>query len=188
MDRNNLRPETSEAVRLKDSDNASQDEENSSALSSSSINDINVASSTQVDLNDLDVGNLDFDTANHSSDTFQSTLSQADNTLTDPDFNAEPTVMRDDRPVTRLLNAFNPFTFFAFHSELTVKDAFDGDKSSQWHSAMQEEMNVLHENHTWVLVDPPAHRKPIKCKWVFKEKTDADGKVVRHKARLVVKG
>ena len=30
--------------------------------------------------------------------------------------------------------------------------------------------------------------KPIGCKWVFKKKTDMEGKVVTYKARLVAKG
>jgi hypothetical protein len=31
-------------------------------------------------------------------------------------------------------------------------------------------------------------RKAVGCKWVFKVKTDADGKVVKYKSRLVAQG
>jgi hypothetical protein len=34
----------------------------------------------------------------------------------------------------------------------------------------------------------PKDKKPIGCKWIFKEKRNDAGKVERHKARLVVKG
>ena len=34
----------------------------------------------------------------------------------------------------------------------------------------------------------PAGRKPIGSKWVFKKKTNAEGKVEKYKARLVAKG
>ena len=38
------------------------------------------------------------------------------------------------------------------------------------------------------MVDPPKSVRPIGCKWVFKKKTDMDGKVVAYKGRLVTKG
>ncbi|KAI3521063.1 hypothetical protein L1887_10522 [Cichorium endivia] len=37
-------------------------------------------------------------------------------------------------------------------------------------------------------VDPPSNQKPIGVKWVYKTKLDKDGKIDKHKARLVVKG
>ena len=38
------------------------------------------------------------------------------------------------------------------------------------------------------MIDPPEGTKTIGCKWVFKKKTDMDGKVHTYKARLVAKG
>jgi hypothetical protein len=37
-------------------------------------------------------------------------------------------------------------------------------------------------------VDPPSNRKAVECKYIFKKKTDADGKVTVYKAQLVAKG
>ena len=51
---------------------------------------------------------------------------------------------------------------------------------------MEEEMNSLLENHTYELVKLSKGRKILKNKWVFKLKND--GKNLRYKARLVVKG
>jgi histone deacetylase 1/2 len=50
------------------------------------------------------------------------------------------------------------------------------------------EYQSLLENETWELVELPAGRKPISCKWVFKVKHDESGKVERFKGRLVAKG
>jgi hypothetical protein len=38
------------------------------------------------------------------------------------------------------------------------------------------------------LVSPPAHKRPIGCKWVYKIKYNPDGTVERYKARLVANG
>nr|KYP66486.1 Retrovirus-related Pol polyprotein from transposon TNT 1-94 [Cajanus cajan] len=56
-----------------------------------------------------------------------------------------------------------------------------------WVKAMQEEMDSLKRNNTYELVQLPKGRRVLKNKWVFKLKKDGD-KLVRHKARLVVKG
>ena len=52
---------------------------------------------------------------------------------------------------------------------------------------MVDEMASLHKNEAWDLVELPAGRKPIGSKWVFKKKTNAEGKVDKYKARLVAK-
>ena len=42
-------------------------------------------------------------------------------------------------------------------------------------------MDSMYVNKVWTLVDPPEAVRPIGCKWVFKKKTDIDGKVVAYK-------
>ncbi|GKV35980.1 hypothetical protein SLEP1_g44167 [Rubroshorea leprosula] len=56
-----------------------------------------------------------------------------------------------------------------------------------WMKAMQEEMNSLHKNNTYELVELSKGRKTLKNKWVFKLKKDGD-KIVRYKAWLVPEG
>ena len=51
---------------------------------------------------------------------------------------------------------------------------------------MDEEMNSLHKNQTWELVQLPKGNKAIGCKWIYDKKEDTPG--VRFKTRLVAKG
>eukprot|EP00253_Pinus_taeda_P008990 PITA_08990 len=57
-----------------------------------------------------------------------------------------------------------------------------------WESAMEEEYNSLLENQTWDLVPLPSGRELVRCEWVYKTKSVADGQITRRKARLVAKG
>lgn len=67
------------------------------------------------------------------------------------------------------------------HFEEAIKD-------KKWIEAMDEEMNAIERNKTWDLVDLPKGKEVIGVKWVYKTKCNAEGKIERHKARLVVKG
>lgn len=57
------------------------------------------------------------------------------------------------------------------------------DEQKTWRSAMDEEMQSLHDRNVWELVDLPKGRHPIKGRWVFAMKSDG-----RKKARFVAKG
>jgi hypothetical protein len=48
-----------------------------------------------------------------------------------------------------------------------------------WESTMEEEYNSLLENQTWDLVPLPSGRKLVRCKWVYRTKSAADGKITR---------
>ena len=53
---------------------------------------------------------------------------------------------------------------------------------------MQEEMESLHENHTYELTELPKGKKALRNKWVYKLKPGDGGNPPRYKARIVVKG
>eukprot|EP00253_Pinus_taeda_P010323 PITA_10323 len=53
---------------------------------------------------------------------------------------------------------------------------------------MNEEINAIEKSKTWEVVDLPEGKDAIGVKWVYKTKRNAEGKIDRHKARLVVKG
>jgi hypothetical protein len=61
-------------------------------------------------------------------------------------------------------------------------------KSKDWRAAMVDELESIKENKTWNLVNLPRGHKAIGLMWVFKLKHDEQGDIVKHKARLVVKG
>ena len=58
----------------------------------------------------------------------------------------------------------------------------------QWQSAVDEELNSLIEMNTWEVVKTPLNQPIVKCRWVFKIKTNSNGSIERYKARLVTKG
>jgi hypothetical protein len=57
-----------------------------------------------------------------------------------------------------------------------------------WIRAMNEELDQIEKNNTWELFPRPEDKNVIGSKWVFKNKMNEKGQVVRNKARLVCKG
>eukprot|EP00253_Pinus_taeda_P007301 PITA_07301 len=53
---------------------------------------------------------------------------------------------------------------------------------------MDEELEKIERNNTWELVPRPKDKNVIGTKWVFKNKINENGEVIRNKARLVCKG
>lgn len=53
---------------------------------------------------------------------------------------------------------------------------------------LKEELDQIQKNQTWELVPRPTYKNVIGTKWVFLNKMDDDGHIVRNKARLVCKG
>eukprot|EP00253_Pinus_taeda_P010456 PITA_10456 len=95
----------------------------------------------------------------------------------------------------RQLESYSPYDFcsnFALpitdDDPRTMKEAVDSEDGKLWKEAMVDEMASLHKNEAWDLVELLDGKKPIGSKWVFKKKTNAEGKVETYKARLVVKG
>ncbi|GJR80041.1 retrovirus-related pol polyprotein from transposon TNT 1-94 [Tanacetum coccineum] len=61
-------------------------------------------------------------------------------------------------------------------------------KDDSWIEAMQEELLQFRLQQVWILVDLPHGAKVIGTKWVYRNKRDERGVVVRNKARLVAQG
>jgi hypothetical protein len=53
---------------------------------------------------------------------------------------------------------------------------------------VNDEMDSILSNNTWVLVDLPPSSKPIGCKGVFRRKYNTNGSIQMFKAILVAKG
>ncbi|GJR37539.1 zinc finger, CCHC-type containing protein [Tanacetum coccineum] len=57
-----------------------------------------------------------------------------------------------------------------------------------WKEAINDEVDSIMGNNTWVLADLPSGCKPLGCKWIFKRKLKVDGTIEKFKARLVIQG
>ncbi|KAK1397946.1 hypothetical protein POM88_007809 [Heracleum sosnowskyi] len=75
-----------------------------------------------------------------------------------------------------------------FLSKEEPKKVEDALRDADWVTAMQEELNEFERNEVWKLVPRPKNRSIVGTKWIFKNKTDSDGVIIRNKARLVAKG
>nr|KYP44661.1 Copia protein [Cajanus cajan] len=53
---------------------------------------------------------------------------------------------------------------------------------------MQEKLNQFERNQVWELVNRPINHTIIGTKWIYRNKLDEHGIVIRNKARLVAKG
>ncbi|GJS83754.1 putative ribonuclease H-like domain-containing protein [Tanacetum coccineum] len=61
-------------------------------------------------------------------------------------------------------------------------------KDPSWIKAIQEDLIQFKLQEVWTLVDLPNRKRAIGTKWVFRNKKDEKGIVIRNKARLVAQG
>ena len=69
----------------------------------------------------------------------------------------------------------------------TFDEAMSDIDFEKWLDAMNSEIDSIHSNQVWTLVDPPKGIVLIGCKQIYKKKIGVDGKVETYKARLVAK-
>ncbi|GJS22505.1 putative ribonuclease H-like domain-containing protein [Tanacetum coccineum] len=86
--------------------------------------------------------------------------------------------------LTRIHNAFFLFLFSRRNQSEFLKALSD----PAWVEAMQEELLQFKLQNVWVLVDLPKGHRAIGTKWVYRNKKDERGIVIRNKARLVAQG
>ncbi|GJU05496.1 zinc finger, CCHC-type containing protein, partial [Tanacetum coccineum] len=70
----------------------------------------------------------------------------------------------------------------------TFDEAMKSQDVAFWKEAINDEMDSILGNNTWVLADLPPGCKPLGCKWIFKRKLKVDGTIKKFKARLVIQG
>ncbi|KAJ9546445.1 hypothetical protein OSB04_018988 [Centaurea solstitialis] len=75
-----------------------------------------------------------------------------------------------------------------FLSQTEPKKTLDAMKDPSWIEAMQEELLQFVLQHVWDLVDLPRGHRVIGTKWIFRNKTDERGIVIKNKSRLVAQG
>ncbi|KAJ9565777.1 hypothetical protein OSB04_001743 [Centaurea solstitialis] len=91
-------------------------------------------------------------------------------------------------PVQTRSATANECLFAAFLSNVEPLKVVDALADPDWFIAMQKEINQFVRLKVWRLVPRPEGKSIIDTKWLFKNKKDEDGIVVRNKARLLAKG
>nr|GEV30328.1 hypothetical protein [Tanacetum cinerariifolium] len=83
---------------------------------------------------------------------------------------------------------FHICMFACFLSREEPKNVHQALKDPSWIEAKHEELLQLKMQKVWVLVDLPKGKRAIGSKWVFRNKKDKRGIVIKNKARLVAQG
>ncbi|GJS83985.1 putative ribonuclease H-like domain-containing protein [Tanacetum coccineum] len=83
---------------------------------------------------------------------------------------------------------FQHCLFACFISQIEPKKISKALEDESWVDAMQEELLQFKIQKVWILVDLPYRKKAIGTKWVFKNKKDERGVMVRNKVRFVAQG
>ncbi|GJV96091.1 ribonuclease H-like domain-containing protein [Tanacetum coccineum] len=96
----------------------------------------------------------------------------------------------DDNPISEgNVPNFQNVPTFDSSNKTDLDSPEEAVKDINWVQAMNNKMEALYLNNTWILTDFPKNRKAIGSKWVFKIKYKSDGEIERYnKARLVAKG
>ncbi|KAJ9557729.1 hypothetical protein OSB04_012343 [Centaurea solstitialis] len=151
------------------------------------------------------------DQPTNSEDLSQTTVSEPTptNLLPDPSVNEastlgqvyQPPALRwtKDHPIDQVLGnpssgiktrrqSGNICLYVNFISENEPKEIDDALRDPAWVSAMQEELAEFIRNNVWLLVPRPRKRTIIGSKWIFRNKLDEIGTIIRNKARLVAQG
>ncbi|GJV02997.1 putative ribonuclease H-like domain-containing protein, partial [Tanacetum coccineum] len=83
---------------------------------------------------------------------------------------------------------FQNCLFACFLSQEEPKKVIHALRDLSWIEAMQEELLKFKLQEVWTLVDLPNGKRPIGTKWVYRNKKDKRGIVIKNKERLVAQG
>ena len=74
------------------------------------------------------------------------------------------------------------------HIHIDTKRVEETLQDENWIESMHEELNQFVRNDMWEVAPKPENVHVIGTKWIFKNKTDEDGEIIRIKSRLVAQG
>ncbi|XP_073119678.1 uncharacterized protein [Henckelia pumila] len=89
--------------------------------------------------------------------------------------NSIATIRTRNQMINELLHA-------TFISQLETKHIDEALQDASWIEAMQEELNQFTRNKVWNLVPRPDNQNIVGTRWVFHNKLNEDGTVIRNKA------
>ena len=78
-------------------------------------------------------------------------------------------------------------SYLALLSSTEPQNVSEACKDECWVKAMNEEIEQIEKNNSWEVVPRPNDKNVIGTKWIFKNKLNENGDVVRNKATLVCK-
>lgn len=82
--------------------------------------------------------------------------------------------------VTRSKNGiFKPKVYMFELIQVKPKDIHEAVAIPSWKKAVDDELQALIRNETWDLMVAAADQNLVGCKWLFKNKTNPDGSIVR---------
>ena len=87
------------------------------------------------------------------------------------------------RTVNRCVANFVSYSYYLLQVEPTKVEEALQDES--WVEAMHDELLQFQRNNVWTLIPRLEGEHIIGTKWIFRNKTDEEGNVIRNKARLV---
>ncbi|GJY81013.1 putative ribonuclease H-like domain-containing protein [Tanacetum coccineum] len=117
-------------------------------------------------------------------------MNNVDSTYTIPD--AAPTKFLKDHPQDQVIGSLETLVqtrhMSKINEENEPKKPIQALKDPSWVEAMQDELLQFKLLKVWTLIDLPKDKWAIGTKWVFRNKKDKRGIVVKNKARLVAQG
>ena len=104
--------------------------------------------------------------------------------------------VRLNHPTTNILGSLNDnmrlrskalsvITHLCYLSQFKLKKVDEALQDADWVNSMHEELHQFVQNDVWELVPRPKGVNVIGTKWIFKNKSDEHGTVIRNKSRLI---
>ena len=84
--------------------------------------------------------------------------------------------------------ALSVITHSCYLSQFEPKKVDEALQDADWVNSMHEELHQFVRNDVWELVPKPKGVNVIGTKWIFKNKSDEHGTVIRNKSKLVAQG
>ena len=79
----------------------------------------------------------------------------------------------------------NVITHSCYLSQFEPKKVDEAFQDADWINSMHGELHQFVQNDVWELVPTPKGVNVIGTKWIFKNKSNEHGTVIRNKSRLV---
>nr|GEU55131.1 putative ribonuclease H-like domain-containing protein [Tanacetum cinerariifolium] len=159
----------------------------------SNTQDVNTAElSINTASTNINIRSLNNNTVGHNDPSMPSLeeTGMFDDIYDDREVDAEVDINNLELSTVRRTNHkdYQNYLFACFLSQQEPKKVIQALADPRWIEAMQEELLQFKLQKVWTLVDLPNGKRAIRTKWVFKNKKDEKGILVRNEARLVAQG